>query len=107
VRSLHEFYDYEAKYVDGLASVEPRAQVDADLAARLKELSLAAYRAIDCAGLARVDFLVTANETYISEMNTLPGFTSTSMYPKQAELAGLPFDELIARLIEFAQQRDR
>ncbi len=107
VRSLHEFYDYEAKYVEGLASVEPRAQVDADLAARLKELSLAAYRAIDCAGLARVDFLVTANETYISEMNTLPGFTSTSMYPKQAELAGLPFDELIARLIELAQQRDR
>ena len=107
VRSLHEFYDYEAKYVEGLASVEPRAQVDAHLAARLKELSLAAYRAIDCAGLARVDFLVTANETYISEMNTLPGFTSTSMYPKQAELAGLPFDELIARLIELAQQRDR
>jgi len=107
VRSLHEFYDYEAKYVEGLASVEPRADVDPNLAVRLKELSLAAYRAIDCAGLARVDFLVTANETYISEMNTLPGFTSTSMYPKQAELAGLPFDDLIARLIELAQQRDR
>ncbi|MDQ3689847.1 MAG: D-alanine--D-alanine ligase [Chloroflexota bacterium] len=107
VRSLHEFYDYEAKYVEGLASVEPRALVDADLAARLKELSLAAYRAIDCVGLARVDFLVTADETYISEMNTLPGFTSTSMYPKQAELAGMPFGELIARLIALARQRDR
>jgi D-alanine-D-alanine ligase len=107
VWSLHEFYDYEAKYVDGLAVVEPRADVDADLAARLKELSLAAYRAVDCAGLARIDFLVTADEAYISEMNTLPGFTATSMYPKQAELAGLPFDELIARLIELALERDR
>jgi D-alanine-D-alanine ligase len=107
VRSLHEFYDYESKYVEGLATVEARAEVDADLAARLKELSLAAYRAVDCAGLARVDFLVTSEEAYISEMNTLPGFTATSMYPKQAELAGLPFDQLIARLIELALERDR
>jgi D-alanine-D-alanine ligase len=107
VRSSHEFYDYEAKYVAGLASVEPRAQVDPDLAARLKELSLAAYRAVDAAGLARIDFLVTVEETFLSEMNTLPGFTTTSMYPKQAELAGLPFDDLIARLIELARERDR
>jgi D-alanine-D-alanine ligase len=107
VRSSHEFYDYESKYVAGLATVEPRAEVDPDLAARLKELSLAAYRAVDAAGLARVDFLVTADETYLSEMNTLPGFTATSMYPKQAELAGLPFGELIARLIELALERDR
>jgi len=107
VRSTHEFYDYEAKYVEGLAFVEPRADVDPDLAARLKELSLAAYRAVDCAGLARVDFLVTASEAFISEMNTLPGFTATSMYPKQAELAGIEFDELIARLIELALERER
>jgi D-alanine-D-alanine ligase len=107
VRSSHEFYDYEAKYVAGLATVEPRARVDPDLAARLKELSLAAYRAVDAAGLARIDFLATADETYLSEMNTLPGFTSTSMYPKQAELAGLTFAELIARLIELAMERDR
>ena len=107
VRSSHEFYDYEAKYVAGLATVEPRADVDPDLAARLKELSLAAYRAVDAAGLARVDFLVTAEESFISEMNTLPGFTATSMYPKQAEMAGIPFDELIARLIDLAMERDR
>jgi D-alanine-D-alanine ligase len=107
VRSSHEFYDYESKYVPGLATVEPRADVDADLAARLKELSLAAYRAVDAAGLARIDFLVTPDEAFISEMNTLPGFTATSMYPKQAELAGLPFDVLIARLIELALERDR
>ena len=107
VRSSHEFYDYESKYVNGLATVEPRADVDADLAVRLKELALAAYRAVDCAGLARVDFLVTADEAYISEINTLPGFTATSMYPKQAELAGVPFADLIARLIELALERDR
>ena len=107
VRSSHEFYDYESKYVAGLATVEPRARVDPDLAARLKELSLAAYRAVDAAGLARIDFLVAAGETYLSEMNTLPGFTATSMYPKQAELAGFAFPELIARLIELATERDR
>jgi D-alanine-D-alanine ligase len=107
VRSSHEFYDYEAKYVPGLATVEPRASVDPDLAARLKELSLAAYRAVDAAGLARIDFLVTPEESYISEMNTLPGFTETSMYPKQAELAGIAFADLIGRLIELAGERDR
>ncbi|MEP7082721.1 MAG: D-alanine--D-alanine ligase family protein [Chloroflexota bacterium] len=107
VRSSHEFYDYESKYVEGLAEVQPRADVDPDLAARVKELSLAAYRAVDGAGLARVDFLVAADQVYLSEMNTLPGFTSTSMYPKQAELAGLPFDALIARLIDLALERGR
>ena len=67
----------------------PRAEVEPELAARVKELALAAYRAVDCAGLARVDFLVPPGAVYLSEMNTLPGFTATSMYPKQAELAGL------------------
>ncbi|MDP9271743.1 MAG: D-alanine--D-alanine ligase [Chloroflexota bacterium] len=99
VRSHHEWYDYEAKYVPGLADVDPRADLDPALATRLKDLALAAYRAVDCAGLARVDFLVPPGAVYISEMNTLPGFTSTSMYPKQAELAGIGFDRLIERLI--------
>ena len=107
IRSSHEFYDYEAKYVDGLATVEPRADVDPELAARLKELTLAAFRAVDGAGLARVDFLVTPDDAYISEMNTLPGFTATSLYPKQAKLAGVPFDALIARLVELALERER
>lgn len=106
VRSTHEFYDYEAKYIEGLALVEARADIDPELAARLKQLSLAAYRAVDCAGLARIDFLVAGSAVYLSEMNTLPGFTATSMYPKQAELAGIAFDELIARLIELAVERE-
>jgi D-alanine-D-alanine ligase len=100
VISSHEFYDYESKYVPGLAEVIPRAAVEPDVAARLKELALAAYRAVDGAGMARVDFLAAGGDLYISEMNTLPGFTATSMYPKQAELAGLPFGDLIGRLIE-------
>jgi D-alanine-D-alanine ligase len=104
VRSHREWYDYEAKYVSGMADVEPRAQVDPELAARLRELALAAYRAVDGAGLARVDFLVRGGDAYISEMNTLPGFTATSMYPKQAELAGIPFADLIARLIELGME---
>ena len=107
IRSSHEFYDYEAKYVAGLADVEPRAAVDPELSARLRELSLAAYRAIDGAGLARVDFLVTPADAYISEINTLPGFTATSMYPKQAELAGVGFGELISRLVELGMERER
>jgi len=107
VRSTHEFYDYEAKYVEGLATVDARAAVDPDLAQRLKELSLAAYRAVDGAGLARIDFLVSGEDAFLSEMNTLPGFTATSMYPKQAELAGIPFTELITRLVELAMERER
>jgi D-alanine-D-alanine ligase len=100
VISSHEYYDYESKYVEGLAEVIPRAAIEPDMAARLKELALAAYRAVDGAGMARVDFLASGSDVYISEMNTLPGFTATSMYPKQAHLGGLPFAELIGRLIE-------
>lgn len=109
VRSHGEWYDYEAKYVDGLADVMPRAEVHPELADRLRELARRAYVAIDCSGLARVDFLVPDGAVYLSEMNTLPGFTATSMFPKQAELAGLPFARLIERLIELglAASRER
>ena len=107
IRSHHEWYDYEAKYVPGLADVIPRAAVNPELAARLKELALAAYRAVDCAGMARVDFLVPPGAVYISEMNTLPGFTATSMFPKQAELAGLALPDLIGRLIDLGMEAAR
>jgi D-alanine-D-alanine ligase len=108
VRSHNEWYDYEAKYTAGLADVIPRAEVEPELALRVKDLSLRAYRAVDCAGMARVDFLVSERgEAYISEMNTIPGFTATSMFPKQAELAGTSFAQLIDRLIELGLQRAR
>ena len=105
VRSHREWYDYAAKYTEGLADVIPRAEVEPELAARVKDLSLGAYRAVDCAGMARVDFLVSEGAAYIWEMNTIPGFTTTSMFPKQAELAGIGFRELIARLIELGLER--
>jgi D-alanine-D-alanine ligase len=107
IRSHHEWYDYESKYVEGLADVTPRAKVEPPLAARLKDLARAAYLAVDGAGLSRVDFLVPRGEVFISEMNTLPGFTATSMYPKQAELAGMSLPELIARLIDLALESAR
>jgi D-alanine-D-alanine ligase len=108
VRSHNEWYDYEAKYTSGLADVIPRAEIHPELARRIKDLALRAYRAVDCAGMARVDFLVSEQEdVYISEMNTIPGFTDTSMFPKQAELAGISFSQLIERLIDLAMERDR
>jgi D-alanine-D-alanine ligase len=102
VVSLHELYDYEAKYVPGLADVFPRASVEPLLAAELKALALAAYQAVDARGMARVDFLALPDRVFISEINTIPGFTTTSMFPKQAELAGISFSELVSRLIDLA-----
>jgi D-alanine-D-alanine ligase len=106
VRSHGEWYDYAAKYTEGLADVFPRADVDPQVAARVRELALAAYRAVDCAGFARIDFLVPPDAVYISEMNTIPGFTATSMFPKQAELAGIGFGQLVDRLVRLALERE-
>jgi D-alanine-D-alanine ligase len=105
VRSHKEWYDYESKYTAGLADVEPRAEIEPQLARRLREMALAAYRAVDCAGFARVDFLVPDDAVYVSEMNTIPGFTATSMFPKQAELAGIGYGELVGRIIELGLER--
>jgi D-alanine-D-alanine ligase len=107
VRSHKEWYDYESKYTAGLADVHPRADVDPELAARLRELSLSVYRAVDCAGFARIDFLAPPGAVYVSEMNTIPGFTATSMFPKQAELAGIGFGELVERIIELGLEQAR
>jgi len=106
VRSHGEWYDYAAKYTEGLADVSPRADIAPDVAARVRELALAAYRAVDCAGFARIDFLVPPDAIYISEMNTIPGFTATSMFPKQAELAGIGFEQLVDRLVRLALERE-
>jgi D-alanine-D-alanine ligase len=106
VRSHGEWYDYAAKYTEGLADVLPRADVAPATAARVKELALAAYRAVDAAGFARIDFLVGQDGIYISEMNTIPGFTTTSMFPKQAELAGISFGQLVDRLVHLGLERE-
>jgi D-alanine-D-alanine ligase len=102
-----EFYDYEAKYIDDTS----RAIVPADLGERqtadVRRLAVEAYRAIDCSGLARVDFLLAGDSgvVYVNELNTLPGFTTISMYPQMWAASGLPYPKLIDRLIELALQR--
>ncbi len=105
VRSHNEWYDYESKYTAGMADVDPRADVEPELAAKLRDLAERVYRAVDCAGFARIDFLVPRDAVYVSEMNTIPGFTTTSMFPKQAELAGIAFGQLVERIIELGLAR--
>ena len=103
------WYDYETKYEKDDAGLQIPAEIDASLQARLQELALRAFRATGAHGLARVDFFVErgADEprVWLNELNTLPGFTSISMYPKLMEAAGVPYRELITRLAELALAR--
>ncbi len=103
-----EFYDYEAKYLsEGSVPVIP-AKLTKAQSRQIREMALAAFRACDCAGFARVDFLMepgASGRIYLNEINTLPGFTSISMYPKLWEASGLPYPKLIDRLIELALER--
>jgi D-alanine-D-alanine ligase len=103
----HEFYDYEAKYLDDSSQLLIPAPLDPELTERVRALSIKAFLALDCAGMARADFLLArdTNELYISEINTIPGFTRISMYPKLWEATGLPYGELIDRLIQLALER--
>jgi D-alanine-D-alanine ligase len=103
-----EFYDYEAKYLsEGSVPVIP-AKLTRSEARKIREMAVAAFRACDLAGLARVDFLMEPDgkrRIYLNEVNTLPGFTQISMYPKLWEATGIPYSDLITRLIEFALER--
>ncbi len=99
-----DFYDYETKYTEGQAQMHIPARLPAEVAEQIRELALRAFRALDCAGLARVDFFYVAEngEVLLNEVNTMPGFTTTSMYPKLFEAAGLTYSELVTRLIQLA-----
>ncbi len=104
----HEFYSYEAKYIDqDGASVDLPAKLDAEQMARVRQLAIDAFLALECSGMARVDFFLDrqSGAFYFNEINTLPGFTAISMYPKMMEASGLPYPALITRLIELAQER--
>ena len=105
----NEFYDYAAKYIDGKSDLRIPAPLPPATADRVRRLAVAAFKAIDGAGLARVDFLLSAEtgELYLNEINTLPGFTAISMYPKLWEATGVPYDELVERLIELALERQQ
>jgi D-alanine-D-alanine ligase len=103
----NEFYDYAAKYIDGKSALLIPAPLPAALAAQIREMAVRAYKALDAAGLARVDFLLNGatDELFINEVNTMPGFTAISMYPKLWETTGLSYAELCDRLIELAIER--
>ena len=101
-----EFYDYHAKYDDPKTRLHIPADIPAATADRLREIAVEAYKAIDCAGFARVDFFLTGDgQLLLNEVNTIPGFTPMSMYPKLWEYAGLSYRDLITRLIELGFER--
>ena len=102
-----EFYDYEDKYLLDAARVELPARLPLEMLEEIRSLAVACFQALDCSGMARVDFLVEAatRKIYINEINTIPGFTSISMYPKMWEHAGMPFPRLVERLIELGIER--
>jgi D-alanine-D-alanine ligase len=102
-----EFYSYESKYIDGTSGLVIPANLPADVAEKICEYAVRAYKAIDCAGMARVDFFVErdTDKIHLNELNTIPGFTKISMYPKLWEASGLPYNELVDRLIELAMER--
>lgn len=104
-----EFYDYEAKYLDDRSRLEIPADLDPTSAEKIRETAVAAYRALGLCGFARVDFLLERNSgvAWLNEVNTLPGFTPISMFPKLWAAAGLSYPKLIERLIELALERAR
>lgn len=110
-----EFYDYEAKYLSEGSKLILPAKLTSAETKRVREMAIQAFQACDCAGMARVDFLMEPGKPnaqrprkiYLNEVNTLPGFTAISMYPKLWEASGLAYPELIQRLIELALERHR
>ncbi len=104
-----EFYDYTAKYLEEGTRLIIPARLTRTQVRRFQDYAVRAFRAIECTGMARVDFFLErrTGRTYLNEINTIPGFTSISMYPKLWEATGLPFRELVDRLIELALAQHR
>jgi len=106
---VNEFYDYEAKYLKEGSELVIPARLTARQAKQVREVAIRAFQAVDGAGMGRVDFLLDrkTGKVYLNEINTIPGFTSISMYPKLWEATGLPYPLLLDRLIELALERHR
>jgi D-alanine-D-alanine ligase len=101
-----DWYDFDAKYEDGGMDLVVPARLDAETTERVRELAVESFIATDCEGMARVDFFVRPDgEVIVNELNTIPGFTSTSVYAKLFEASGIPYVELLDRLIELAVER--
>lgn len=103
-----EFYDYEAKYSSEESVLLIPANLTEEKLKAVKDLAVKIYKILDCSGMARVDFLVDkdTNEIYLNEVNTIPGFTKISMYPKMWQASGKSYSDLITNLIEFAKERN-
>ena len=106
--AAHELYDYAAKYEADSALHIP-APIPDELTRELQTLAIRAFQALECCGMARVDFLLDGEtgDVYVSEINTIPGFTPISMYPKLWEASGLPYPALLDELIRLARERHR
>jgi D-alanine-D-alanine ligase len=100
-----EFYDYVAKYSDGVSEVNPRADVAEEMGRRIRSLALDAYRAIGCEGFARVDFLLAGDDLYLNEINTIPGFTPISLFPQMAATGLGSFGAVCLRIVQLAEER--
>ncbi len=104
--SGHTFYDFEAKYVDGTAQIDVPADLDEDVAARVQQLAVQAFDVLGCEGLARVDFFLLADgSVMLNEVNTMPGFTATSMFPLLWQASGVDYPGLVDRLLRLALAR--
>ena len=99
------FYDFATKYLDDGAELDVPAKIDDDVAPRVRELAIRAFRAIDCQGLARVDFFLTENGPLVNEINTMPGFTTISMYPRMWAASGVDYPTLLAAMVDTALAR--
>ena len=109
IRPRRQFYDYAAKYISDDSELIIPAELEPALKDKVRRLAVRAFQAMDCAGLGRVDFLLNIDDgnLYINEINTIPGFTRISMYPKLWEASGVPYSELLDRLIELALERHK
>ena len=103
----NEFYDYDAKYISGTSELHIPARLDEETSQAIRQTAVKAFRAFDCKGLARIDFFIRKSDgnIFLNEPNTIPGFTSISMYPKLFEASGIPYSELIDKLIMLAMEK--
>ena len=106
VMTTREFYDFDAKYLDDVCEFDIPAKLDDDVTVRVQDAAVAAFRALDCQGLARVDFFLGADGVpVVNEVNTMPGFTSISMYPRMWAVTGVDYPTLLATLVDTALAR--
>ena len=104
IQSANEFYDFEGKYENADSKLFIPARISGEDTKVLRELAVRAYRAMGCSGLSRVDFFVTDHGPVLNEINTLPGFTSISMYPKLRQAGGLSIPALLVELVRLAEE---